>query len=412
MPHGAVARDLRLLLVVQALRAFAYGAGSVLIGSALAASGRSGLQAGAVFAAMLAGSSVASLLVGLRAERVGRRRLYRSLLALMGAAGATFALTEATPLLLLAALTGTLSTDPNESGPITSLEQAMIAEAPRAARIRTFGRYNAVAYLAGAAGSLLAGVPAALREADPAVPPDRWWLLLFPVVAAASVGVAGRLSPRVEASGSPAGAARPLGSSRSTVARLASLFALDAFAGGFVVQAFLAYWLRRRYGVGADALGPVFSAAGLLQAASSLAAARLGGRFGLLRTMVLTHLPSNGLLALVPLAPTYGWAVALLLARSTLSQMDVPTRQAYLAALVPSGERTAAAAFTNTARSLARPAGPLLAGWLMRTFGVGAPLLAAGGLKTVYDALLWLSFRGVRLPEEPLVPRAARPGPG
>ncbi|HXF36104.1 MAG TPA: MFS transporter, partial [Actinomycetota bacterium] len=231
MPHGAVARDLRLLLVVQALRAFAYGAGSVLIGSALAASGRSGLQAGAVFAAMLAGNSLASLLVGMRAERVGRRRLYRWLLALMGAAGAAFALTEATPLLLLAALTGTLSTDPNESGPITSLEQAMIAEAPRTARIRTFGRYNAVAYLAGAAGSLLAGVPAALREADPAVPPDRWWLLLFPVVAAASVGVAGRLSPRVEASGSPAGAARPLGSSRSTVARLASLFALDAFAG-------------------------------------------------------------------------------------------------------------------------------------------------------------------------------------
>ncbi|HXF36789.1 MAG TPA: MFS transporter, partial [Actinomycetota bacterium] len=187
---------------------------------------------------------------------------------------------------------------------------------------------------------------------------------------------------------------------------------LDSFAGGFVVQAFLAYWLRRRYGVEADALGPVFSAAGLLQAASSLVAARLGARFGLRRTMVLTHLPSNAFLAAIPLAPAYGWAVALLLGRSTLSQMDVPTRQAYLAALVPSGERTAAAAFTNTARSLARPAGPLLAGWLMRAFGVGAPFVAAGALKAAYDALLWLSFRRVRLPGEPVVPPAPTPRPG
>lgn len=317
----AVAHDLRRVLGVQALRAFAYGAGSILIGSALAGSGRSAVEVGLAFAAMLAGAPLASLLVGLRAERLGRRRLYRWLLATMGAAGAVYALTDALVLLLLAALTGTLSTDPNESGPITSLEQAMIGEAPPAARVRTFGRYNAVAFLAGAAGSLAAGGPAALRHALPGLPPtsdgcccSRSWLV-------ACVALAGWLSPAVEAGGGRRAhtARSPLGPSRLPVARLAALFAVDSFAGGLVVQTFVVFWFRRRFGVGADALGLLFSAGGLLQAVSSIAAGRLGARFGLLRTMVFAHLPSNVLLALVPAAPTFGSAAVVLLARFVLS---------------------------------------------------------------------------------------------
>jgi predicted MFS family arabinose efflux permease len=174
---------------------------------------------------------------------------------------------------------------------------------------------------------------------------------------------------------------------------------MDAFGGGFVVQAFLVFWFRRRFGAGLELMGLVFFVAGLLQAASSIVAARVAARVGLLNVMVFTHLPSNLLLAVVPFAPNLGLAVALLLARFALSQMDVPTRQAYVVGMVEPGERTAAAATTNLARYAVRPAGPVAAGALMQTVGLGAPFIVAGTIKVVYDALLYLTFRRVRLPE-------------
>jgi predicted MFS family arabinose efflux permease len=183
------------------------------------------------------------------------------------------------------------------------------------------------------------------------------------------------------------------------VARLSALFAVDAFGGGFVVQTFIAYWLRARYGAPVELLGLVFFAVGLLQAASFLAAVRLAKRFGLLATMVGTHLPSNLLLAAIPLAPTLPLALALLLARSALAQMDVPTRQAYVMALVAPEERTAAVAATNTARYLARPLAPALAGAAGQLTG-GLPFLLAGGIKAAYDLALWAWFRRVPLPTQ------------
>jgi MFS family permease len=409
--------DLRLILATQALRAFLYGFGSVILGSALASGGLSDFEVGVVFTSMLAGMAASSIAVGLAGDRIGRRRAYVALLLVMGGAGAVFALTRSLPLLVLAALTGTLSTDPNESGPITSLEQAMMGGAPAAMRARVFGRYNAVAYLAGAIGSLSAGGPDAFRRLVPALPADQRWLLAFPALAIVCLALARRLSARVEPGpnrgegagrgarrrGEPASwtaGSRPLTRSRATVVKLAALFGMDSFAGGFVVQTFIVFWFGRKFGASPAWMGLVFFVAGLLQAGSSIASGRLASRIGLLNTMVFTHLPSNVLLVLVPFMPTLGWAVAALFARYALSQMDVPARQAYVVAMVDPRERTAAAAFTNTARYVTRPFGALSAGVLMERVALGSPFVVAGALKIAYDVWLFLTFRKVPLPKE------------
>ena len=380
-----------------------------MIGDLLGSSGVSAAEAGAVFTAMLAGMALSTIIVGRVGERVGRRRLYSYLFFMLGVTGTLFALTRSIGWLVAAALTGTMSTDPNESGPITSIEQAMIGEAPGPVRAGIFGKYNAVAYLAGAAGALAAGGPQALRRFIPALPANQRFLLIFPVVGLVCAVLARRLSPGVEAEGSVAKpAAPPLGESKGVVRRLGALFALDSFGGGFIVQAFLVYWFRRRFGASADVMGLVFFVAGLLQAASSIVAGKLAAKIGLLNTMVFTHLPSNVLLTLVPFAPSFRAAAALLLARFALSQMDVPARQAYVAALVKPSERTASAAYTNSARYLARPLGPALGGALMQATMVGAPFIAAGALKIVYDLAIFRVFRKTPLrPEGPHPPAAA-----
>lgn len=383
------------MLWIQALRAFLYGFGTVILGSALARSGLSDLQVGAVFTAMLAGMALMSLTVGAVGDRLGRRRMYGGLLATMGAVGVVFALSGSFWVLFLAALTGTMSTDANESGPITTLEQAMIGRAPAATRVHVFGRYNAVAYLAGALGALAAGGPAFLRRAWTSAPTDQRWLLVFPLGALGALLLVRRLSPAVEQLASTAG--RPLERSRRNVAKLSGLFAVDAFAGGLVVTSFVVFWFERRFGARVELMSLVVFLGGLLQAASSLAAARLGVRFGLLHTMVFSHLPSNLLLMAVPLMPSLAPSVALLLARFALSQMDVPTRQAYIAAMVDPQERTAAAAATNTSRYVARPFGPVLGTALMGNVAVGAPFVVAGAIKCVYDLALWRVFAQVPL---------------
>jgi hypothetical protein len=309
-----------------------------------------------------------------------------------------YAFAESLPVLAVVALTGTLSTDPNESGPITSLEQAMLGSSPAAARAKVFGRYNAVAYVAGAAGALAGAIPGLLRRALPSVPTNQRWLLVFPIAALACVAIARRLTASVEHRAGPS--RWPLRRSRSTVARLAVLFGVDAFAGGFVVSTFIAFWFTRKFGASVETMGAVLFGSGLLQAGSSILSGVLAGRIGLLRTMVFTHLPSNVLLALVPVMPTLGTAAVLLLLRSTLSQMDVPARQAYVVSMVEPEERTAAAAYTNTARYLVRPFGAASAGFLMQRVAVGAPFVLAGVLKSLYDLAQYATVRRVPLPDE------------
>ena len=392
-----IERDLRRLLWVQAIRAALYGFATVVLATTLASSDLSDPQVGLVFSAMLVGMALATVGVGIFAERVGPRRLYAALLVAFGVVGTVFALTDAFVALIAVSLTGLMSTDANESGPLTSLEQAMIGQAPSEVRIRVFGRYNAIAYLAGAVGALAAGGPAIVRGVWHGAPENQRWLLLFPVGALVCLILAEGLSPGVETAGAAHG--QPLERSRSNVMKLSSLFALDAFAGGFVVMTFIVFWFERRFGASAQLMSVVMFAGGLLQAGSSIVAARVGARFGLLNTMVFSHFPSNILLALVPFMPSLGLAITVLLARLALSQMDVPTRQAYIAAMVDPRERAAAAAFTNTSRYVARPFGPAIGAALMQNVTVGAPFVVAGAVKCVYDLLLWRVFKKIPLPD-------------
>jgi MFS family permease len=378
--------DARRILAVQALRAFAYGLGSVLIGVTLARRGLSGFEAGIVLAALLAGVALASLAIARTGDRLGRRRWYTALFVVMGVAGAAFALTDETWLLVLAALTGTVSTEVVESGPFTSLEQAMLPSAAgERDATRLFGTYNTAATLAGSLGALAAGLTLVVD-----VEPQRL-LLVYVVVAVAGALLTLGLSDAVEPTTRYVPRA-PLESSRGVVRRLAGLFALDSFGGGFVTQAFIAYWFTETYGTSPELLGVAFFAVGLLQALSFQVAVRLAGRVGLVNTMVFTHLPSNLMLALIPFAPTEIAAFALLFARYALSQMDVPTRQAYVVGVVDPEERTAAAAYTNTARYVTRPFGPLVAAPIMQV-SLGAPYVIAGVLKSVYDLALYRAFR-------------------
>lgn len=392
--------DTRRILGAQALRALAYGFGSVLLGASLEARGWSTTRVGFLLAFVLAGTVLASVVVGTWGDRLGRRRVYTALFLALAATGGVFALTDQFWLLAIVALTGALSTEVVESGPFTSLEQPMLAQDLHGrARTRVFGTYNAVAALAGSLGALAAGGPAVFRDALGIVSTSqRLFLVLVPVGLLGAL-IARSLSPRVEPPSPIIEARVPLQRSRGQVLGLSALFATDSFGGGFVIQSFIAFYFARRFGTSLEALGVVFFFVGLLQTASFLVAPRLAERFGLLNTMVFTHLPSNVLLAAIAFAPSFASAVALLLARQALSQMDVPTRQAYVMALVPPEERTAAAAYTNTARYVVRPLGPVLAGAAQQV-ALGLPFLVAGTIKGTYDLVLWRWFRNVPLAED------------
>ncbi|MFF5205801.1 MFS transporter [Streptosporangium sp. NPDC000396] len=382
-------RVMCLVLSAQALRGLGYGLTAVQLGTILHDGGLGPAQVGLMLTAIVAGGALASLALARWADRFGRRHAYAALYLALAGCGALIA-TGAPPWLLgLAALSGALSVEVIESGPFTTLEQVMLAGTGAADRqvVRGFGLYNAVAATAGLAGALLGTLP-----------PDR--RLLGGVLIAVGVTgalLAARLPASVEVHLPDPGSASPPVRSRAIVTRLASLFALDSLAGGFVVQAYLAYWLNVHYQATTTTIGLLFAAVGLLQTVSFLLAPVVANRIGLLPTMVFTHLPSNLLLASVAVAPTFAVAAGLLLARACLSQMDVPTRQAYVMALVPPGERTGAAALTNTARYLARPAGPVLAG-LLQPLGAALPFLVAGVAKSAYDLALWRIFRPVELP--------------
>jgi len=405
--------DARRILVAQALRAFAYGLGALLLGTTLKRRGFSSAEVGLVLAAVVAGTVGATMAVARWSDRIGRRRSYVFLYMALAGAGAAFAVSRNLVVLVAVGLTGTLSTDIIDNGPFTSLEQAMLAtDLAGRERLRGFGLYNAVAAAAGSLGALAAGGPALLRRYIPALPADQRFFLVFVPIALAGAAVAWTLSPGVEATPAVQHSAHVrLGRSRPAVIRLAALFATDSFGGGFVVQSFIAYWFAARFHTSIGMLGLVFFAIGILQTLSFVAATALAERFGLLSTMVFTHLPSNLLLAAIGFAPNLAVGLTLLVARSSLSSMDVPTRQAYVMGLVEPQERTAAAGYTNTARYLARPLGPVLAGAGQGLF-VGLPFVLAGGIKAGYDLALWRWFRTVELPDDAVDTALGRTGSG
>jgi len=367
------------------VRAAGYGFTAVLLGALLAARGYTPVQVGVVLTALIAGTALASLAVGGYADRLGRRRCYGVFFAGIAVAGVVVASGAPLWVLLLVALTGTLSTDIVDNGPATTLEQAMLA-AEDAGTATVYGWYNMVGAAAGALGALAVALPGLGRNA-PAAGSHGWLFAVLVPVGLAGVLIAGRLSPAVEAS-LPGAARARLAESRRVVRRLAGLFAVDAAGGGLVTTGFLSYYFAERYHASAAQLGWLFFAVSVVQAVSVTLAPLLARRFGLVATMVGTHLPSNLLLAAVAFAPAFPVAALLLLARTTLSQMDVPTRQALVMSVVEPEERTAAAAVTNAARYTVRPIGPLVAG-AVQQFALGAPLVVAGAVKAGYDLALW-----------------------
>ena len=398
-----LASDAHRILWAQALRAFAYGFGAVLLGSTLERSGFSSGEVGFVLAAVVGGTVASSLAVGRWGDRWGRRRSYAVLYVALAVTGLVFAFSDQVWALSAVALTGALSTEVVESGPFTSLEQSMLAtDLSGRARIRGFGLYNAVATAAGSVGALAAGGPELLRRVWSGTPTDQRFFVVFVPVALAGAAVACTLSRLVEATPDASVPRAPsrLDRSRGTVLKLAALFAVDSFGGGFVVQSFIAYWLTLQFDASISVLGVLFFLVGVLQTGAFLLATRIAERFGLLRTMVFTHLPSNAMLFAFPFAPNLLVAAVLLLGRAVLSPMDVPTRQAYVMALVDPAERTPAAAVTNTARYVVRPAGPALAG-VSQSVTFGLPFFLAGGIKGAYDLVLWRWFRTVPLLDEP-----------
>jgi MFS family permease len=411
--HWPLGRDATLLVAGQAVRAAGYGFTAVLLGVLLAARGYSHLRAGVVLTALIAGTAVSSLVVGAVADRLGRRRSYGLFFLGIAVAGAVVAAGAPFWLLLVVALTGTLSTDVVDNGPATTLEQAMLA-AEDAGTSKVYGVYNAVGATAGALGALAAALPAVRPGGEHAVVHGWLFAVLVPV-GVAGVLLAARMSPAVELSAGPvtladAPKARArLGPSRRTVRRLAALFAVDAAGGGLVTTGFLAYYFTSRYHVSVAALGWLFFTVSVVQAISVALAPRLARRFGLVPTMVGTHLPSNVLLAAVAFAPTFPAAALLLLARTTLSQMDVPTRQALVMTVVTPVERTPAAAVTNAARYTVRPIGPLVAG-VAQNVALGAPLLVAGTVKAGYDLALWRWARSQPISTSPAAAIPPLPG--
>jgi MFS family permease len=408
-----VSKDASLLIGGQAVRAAGYGFTAVILGALLAARGYSHLRAGLVLTALIAGTALASLVVGAVADRVGRRRSYAAFFVVVAAAGAVVAAGAPLWLLLAVALTGALSTDVVDNGPATTLEQVMLS-AEDAGTARVYGRYNAVGAAAGALGALAAILPGLGRHSLQAGTYAALFAVLVPIGLAGAF-LASRLSPAVEAGvpgpkllDPPVRSAARLGESRAVVRRLAMLFAVDAAGGGLATTGFLSYLFVQRYGVSLAVLGWLFFTVSLVQALSVALAAPLARRFGLVATMVGTHLPSNVLLAAVAFAPTFAVAAALLLARTTLSQMDVPTRQALVMTVVTPAERTAAAAVTNAARYTVRPIGPLIAGAVQQV-ALGAPLVLAGAIKGGYDLALWRWARHLPLRSQADQPASAEP---
>ncbi len=401
---GWVSPDGRRVLAARAARNFAYGFLSVLLGIYLEALGYTAAHVGGVLMATLAGSAILSLLFAAVADRWGRRRMLAWSAVLMAITGITYALGAPYPVLLAAALSGTLGATSGEIGPFLSLEQAILPQTcPDLKRTQLFSLYNLQGAVAGSLGALCAGLPALLERGlgMGGAAALRLMFVLYAALALATLALFLGLSPRVEVARE--GSAPPrtsLQRSRGIVLGLSGLFGLDALAGGFVVQSLIAFWFHRRWGAGPDVLGPVFMAAGLLQAVSFLVAARVAGRIGLLNTMVFTHLPSSVLLMLIPAMPSLKLAILCLLARQSLSQMDVPTRQSYLMAVVDPQERTAASSLTNVARNVAQALTPGLAGYAMDALSLGLPFVFGGGLKIAYDLLLLAAFRAVKPPEE------------
>jgi len=408
IPTGAA--DARRILIARGLRGFGDGYVALLLPIHLFELGFTALAIGAIVTGTLLGTALLTLWIGFAANRLSRRLLLRAGAVLMAATGAGFALaTGFWPLLLIAAV-GTMNPTAGDAGVFLPVEQTVLAQAVAPAR-RTalFARYSLIGSLAGAVGTLAAALPdlAAAWAGCPRRAAIQAMFAAYGGIGVAALALYRPLSAAVEAP--EAAPQQPLRQSRRLVFGLAALFGMDSFGTGFLVQSLLALWLYRSFAIPVSTAAAILFWSGVCSAASYLVAVPIARRIGLVNTMVFTHLPSNLLLMLLPFAPNLTVAVALLLARAALSQMDVPTRASYVMAVVAPEERPAAASLTAVPKIFAWAGGSLVSGYLLTLSGFGWPLLIGGAIKGVYDLLLLAAFRKVRPPEEanPLVSAGA-----
>lgn len=394
------------LVLARGLRGFADGMVSVLLAAYLTDLGFSAGQVGVLITATLIGSAALTLTVGLLGQSWNPRAVLLFTSGLMLATGIGFAsVTQYWPLVLIA-IAGTLNPSNGDVSLFLPTEQAVLSGAATGqARTALFARYNLSGIFCAALGALCAGVPVAIAKSQgwDLVDAERSGFVVYAVVAVL-VAVIYRGLPKPPPR--PRMRTAPLAKSRGIVLRLTALFSIDSFAGGFVVQSLLVLWLFKRFDLSVETAGAIFFVAGLLAAFSQLASAWLSARIGLIRTMVYTHLPSNACLIIAALMPSAPLAVAFLLLRTSMSQMDVPARQSYVMAVVPPEERAAAASVTNVPRALASSLSPAISGVLLATTTFGWPLILCGVLKIIYDLLLLAQFQS-RRPEEEQAPRAA-----
>ena len=369
------------ILLAKSLRTFCYGFLGILLPVYLAAHGMDAQGVGLAVTCTLVGSAALTWAVRRPAERLGARAALGALAVLSMLAAALLLVFDNPWVVVLAAMIGNLAVGTGETGPFLSIEQVVLARAVTGPRRTTvLSVYNLLGYAAAGLGAAIVGLAA-----------PRVLFAIFLGVSLVQALLYVRL-PGVPVARTTSGA----GSSSALIRRLAALFALDSFAGGFVLQSLVAYFLHERYGLGLEALGQIFLGAQLVTAASLLLAARAARRFGLLNTMVVSHLVSNVFLIAIAAAPAAWVAVALLYARQLLSQMDVPTRQAYVMAVVEDHEREAAATTTTLWRTVAQAVSPTVTGWVMASVALAAPFVLGGGLKIVYDLMLWATFKDVK----------------
>lgn len=369
------------VLVAKTLRTFCYGFLGILLPVYLADHGMDARGVGLAMTCTLVGSAVLTWAVRRPAERLGARAALGALAALSALAAVLLLVSDHPWVVVLAAMIGNVAVGTGETGPFLSIEQVVVARAvPGPRRTAVLSVYNLLGYAAAGLGAAIVGLAA-----------PRALFALFLAVAVVQAMLYARLPIMAVTRTTSA-----RGASSALIRRLAALFALDSFAGGFVLQSLVAYFLHERYGLGLEALGQIFLVAQLVTAASLLLAARAARQFGLLNTMVVSHLISNVFLIAIAAAPAAWAAVVLLYARQLLSQMDVPTRQAYVMAVVEDHEREAAATTTTLWRTVAQAVSPTVTGWVMASVALGAPFVVGGGLKIVYDVLLWATFKDVK----------------
>ena len=407
-------RDGKLLLAAKIVRTFAYGFLSVILAIYLKLIGFNDLLIGLILTTTLLNSVIFTLIASLYADRIGRRKFLVIYAALMSVSGFVFMITENYIALIIAAFIGTINITGAESGAFLTIEQVMLPQTINNVRKRNtvFAVYNMAGTFAMAAGILLSGLPTILQQQFEMLDPIASIKLLFGLYSFLGVvmmGIYFLLSRRIEigegikknkVSRSQLMPTSLSPQSKNIVIKLSGLFAVDSFAGGFVIQSIVSFWFFTRFGADLTTLSYIFSIAGVLTAFSFIAAAKIADKIGLINTMVFTHIPANIIIILLAFAPTLPIAITLYLVRMTLSQMDVPTRQSYIVAVVSEQERTTAAGITNISRNITQAVSPSLTGIIIYTFTLSAPFIIGGVLKIAYDIALYGNFRKIKPSEE------------